>query len=146
MAKQARYSGDKLVLFAAAKSVTESKHKLAKSDEVALGMQTEGRWYTPEGLVVAREGGSEKKGAGYDSPYPDGAINLTLVVRLLAEGPNWIVYVEPSMVKYYAGRPNPEKLDPKDPSVPGWATGQVDVLQFEIYKACLLYTSDAADE
>ena len=35
--------------------------------------------------------------------------------------------------------PAPEKLDPKDPSVPGWATGQIDELQFEIYKALKQY-------
>nr|MBA3453935.1 hypothetical protein [Deltaproteobacteria bacterium] len=79
-------------------------------------------------------GGTGTKGAGYDSPYPDGSINLTLVVRLLADGQNWIVHVEPAMVKFYAGRPNPERLAPNDPAVPGWATGQVDALQYEIYE------------
>lgn len=132
MAKQARYQGDKLVLFNATKTTVESKHKIAKSDELALGMQTTARWYTAEGMVAP---GSDED----MRQVPDKSIRMTLVVRILPDADNWIVHVEPSMLRRVAGSPKPEVLDPKDPSVPGWATGQVDTLQFEIHKALAPY-------
>jgi len=131
-AKQARYQGDKLVLFNAAKAATESKHKLAKADEASLGFQTIGRWYTQDGMLAP---GSDED----MRQVPDKSIRMTLVVRLLPDGDKWIIQVEPSMLRRISGSPKPESLDPKDPSVPGWATGQVDALHFEIHKALAAY-------
>lgn len=131
-AKSAHYKGDKLTLFAAAKTATEAKYKLQKSDEVALGFQTEGRWYTPEGLAA-----SERNGDMRD--VPDRSINVVLVVRLLPDGDAWVVSVKPIMLRYFAGRPNPDKLTEDDPSVPGWATGKVDNLALEIHEALKQY-------
>ena len=132
MAKQARYQGDKLQLFAAVKAATEAKYKLEKSDENTLGMQTTGRWYTPDGL---------SNSASSESPQEmvDKSINLTLVVELLPEGNNWVVSVRPYMLRFNAGQPKPDKLDPKDPSVPGWVTGKVDELSFAIYQGMRQY-------
>jgi hypothetical protein len=139
-AKTAHYKGDKLVLFNASKAVTESKYKIAKSDETTLGFQTVGRWYTPEGLVVDREGGSEqRKSGGYDSAYPDLSINILLVVTLLPDGDEWVVKVTPVMERFHAGRPNTDKLSENDPSVPGWATGKADMLAVEIHDALKQY-------
>ena len=67
------------------------------------------------------------------------SIRMTLVVRLLPDGDNWIVHVEPSMLRRLSGNPKPEVVDPKDPSVPGWVNGQVDTLQFEIHQALAQY-------
>lgn len=132
LAKTARYSGDKLVLFHAVKAATEAKYQLAESDETTLGLSTTARWYTPEGLAA-----SERNGDMRD--VPDRSINIKLLVRLLPDGPNWIVSVEPKMLRYFAGRPNPDVLTPEDPSVPGWATGKVDQLQFAIHDALKQY-------
>ena len=52
-AKTARYKGDKVAMFNAVKEATEAKYQLQKSDENAMGMQTTGRWYTPEGLAAS---------------------------------------------------------------------------------------------
>lgn len=132
MAKQARYQGDKLVLFNAVKTATEAKYKLAKSDETTLGMQTIGKWYTQDGMVAA---GSDEN----MQDVPDKAIRVSLVVRLVPDGDKWIVAVEPFMVQRLSGSPQPRKLEANDPSVPGWATGQVDTLQFEIHSALKQY-------
>jgi hypothetical protein len=132
LAKQARYQGDKLVIFNGVKSVTEAKYKIDTSDETALGLKTKPRWFTPEGLVSP--GGDDNM-----KDTPDRSIRISLVVRLLPDGDKWIVEVIPAMERYFAGRPNTDKLDPKDPSVPGWATGQVDELQFEIHKALVQF-------
>ena len=132
MAKQARYTGDKLAIFNATKAAVESKYKLEKSDETTLGMQTKARWYTQDGILAP----------GSDENYrevPDKAIRVVHVVRMLPDGDKWIVQDDPLLMRRVAGSPQPEKLDLKDPSVPGWATGQVDELQFEIYKALKQY-------
>jgi hypothetical protein len=130
--KIARYRGDKLVLFNAARQVTEAKYKLAKSDETTLGFQTVGRWYTPEGLAASERGDSMLD-------VPDRSINESLVVTLLPDGDAWVVDVKPLMMRYFAGRPNPDKLEPNDPSVPGWATGKVDQLALDIHDALKPY-------
>ncbi len=132
MAKQARYQGDKLAIFNAAKAAAESKHKLAVSDEMALGFQTTPRWYREDG-VVAR---------GTDENFqdiPDNSIRMSLVVRMLPDADKWIVQVEPLMHRKLIGSPAPQPLRPNDPSLPGWTRGQVDNLHFEIYQALKPY-------
>ena len=132
MVKQARYRGDKAELFLAAKTATESKHRLAKVDEQALGFQTIGRWYTHEGILAP---GSDEA----IRQVPDRSIRMTLVVRLLPDGQDWIVEVEPSMMRRTSGSPQPQPLDAKDADVPGWAHGQVDNLYFTIHEALKAY-------
>ncbi len=131
-AKTARYQGDKLVLFNTAKAAAESKHKIAKFDENSLGFQTAGRWYTLDGTVAP---GTDEN----VQDVPANSIRMTLVVRLLPDGDKWIVQVEPSMLQRIAGSPQPQPLDVKDASVPGWAFGQVDTLHFEVHKALAPY-------
>ncbi|MBX3160320.1 MAG: hypothetical protein KF773_30430 [Deltaproteobacteria bacterium] len=128
-AKAARYQGDKLALFAAMKTTVESHYRLHQSDETTLGLQTVARWYSPEGLVASAQGSENVKN------LPDNSLSVSLVVRLLADGDNWIVNIEPVMLRYRAGRPNPDRIVPTDPSVPGWATSKVDQLYFDINKA-----------
>jgi hypothetical protein len=126
LAKTARYQGDKLAMFGAAKTATEGKYKLEQSDETTLTIQTVGKWFTPEGLV-ATSGDSDMR------HVPDRSVRIALTVKLVPDGDKYLVLVEPQMMRYFAGRPNPDKLDPKDPSVPGWATGKVDELALEIH-------------
>ncbi|MBL9019682.1 MAG: hypothetical protein JNL83_36160 [Myxococcales bacterium] len=132
MAKQARYTGDKLAIFNATKAVVEAKYKLEKSDETALGMQTKARWYTQDGVLAP---GSDEN----FQQVPHNAIRVVHVVRMLPDGDTWIVQDEPLLMRRVAGSPQPEKLELGNASVPGWATGQVDELQFEIYKALKAY-------
>jgi hypothetical protein len=131
-AKSAHYKGDKLVLFAAAKSATESKYKLQKSDETTLGMQTDGRWYTPEGLAAGERGGDMRD-------VPDKSLQIALVVTLQPDGDTWVVNIKPLMIRYHAGSPKPEPVAENDPSVPGWATGKVDQLALDIHDALKQY-------
>jgi hypothetical protein len=121
LAKTARYQGDKLAIFAAIKSATEAKHKLAMSDETTLTVQTIGRWYTPEGLVSTTGDQDIRQ-------VPDRSINIVLTVKLLPEGDKWIVDVQPKMTRINKGSPLPENLSPTDASLPGWASGKVDQL------------------
>lgn len=131
-AKSARYQGDKLALFATVKSTVESKYNLTKSDETTLGMQTEGRWYSPEGLAQTPRGGDMRD-------VQDKSINFAVVVTMLPEGDNWIVKVTPILARFNQGIPKPEPLKEGDASLPGWVEGKVDQLALDIHKALAQY-------
>lgn len=131
-AKQARYQGDPQQLFATMKAAVESKYKVMKSDEASRGLQTDGRWYNPEGQAVSATMGDVRD-------VPDQSINVSLVVELLPEGQSFVVSIKPVFLRYHKGRPNPDVLDAKDPSVPGWAHGKGDNLAVEIYNAMKQY-------
>jgi len=126
-AKTARYHGDKLAIFNAMKEAVAAKYTIEKSDETTLGLNTTNRWYTPEGLAASERGDMRD--------VPDRSIGIVFVVKVLPDGDNWVVNVEPMMQRYFAGRPNPDKLSAEDPSIPGWATGKVDNLQLDINTA-----------
>jgi hypothetical protein len=132
-AKSARYTGDKLELFAHVKAATEAKYKLTKSDETSLGMQTEARWFSTEGLAVT------PRSEGDMRDVPDKSINIALVVTMLPDGNNWIVKVTPVMARYNQGIPKPEPLKENDPSLPGWVQGKVDELSLDIHTALSKY-------
>jgi hypothetical protein len=130
MAKTARYKGDKLELFAAVKAATEAKYTLTKSDETTLGMQTEARWFSPEGLSQTPRGeGTEMQ------DLVDKSINIALVVTMLPDGDAWVVKVTPVMSRYNRGIPKPEPLKEGDASLPGWVESKVDTLALDIHKA-----------
>ncbi|HEY4181482.1 MAG TPA: hypothetical protein VGM90_31765 [Kofleriaceae bacterium] len=136
-AKTARYTGDKATLFAAAKAATEAKYELAKVDEASLGFQTKPKWFTPEGIIAPGNDEDIKD-------VPDKSIRLTLVVRLLPDGSNWIVQVDASMLRRIAGSPQPEPVKLGDPSVPGYAQNMTDQLQYDIWTAMKPYEVKSA--
>ena len=131
-AKTAHYKGDKAAMFNIVKDTTAAKYNLQKADENALGMQTVGRWYTPEGL-----GASERNGDMRD--VPDNSLNIAMVVTLVPDGDSYVVQIKPLMMRYHAGSPKPEPITEDDPSVPGWAHGKVDQLALDIHTALAQY-------
>jgi hypothetical protein len=131
-AKTARFRGDKLVMFTAAKETTEAKYKLAESDETTLALVTAGRWYNPEGLGLTAT--MENLGN-----VPDRSLFVSLRMKLVPDGDAYSVSVSPTIMRYHEGRPNPDKLAPDDPSLPGWVNGMVDQLQFAIYEVLKPY-------
>jgi hypothetical protein len=126
-ARTARYRGDRLAMFQAARGATADRYQIAVSDETTLRIETTGRWYTPEGL-----GASERNGDMRD--VPDRSIHLRMIVLLVPQGDDWAVAVTPVMMRYFTGRPNPDPLAPDDPSLPGWAHGRVDQLYGAIHE------------
>ncbi len=137
LAKSARYQGDKLVLFGAVKAATESKYKLEQSDETTLSLQTAGKWYGADGSFSTWDPTNPKADnrTGVDEQH----YNIMLTVRLLPDGDKYVVSVEPTILRSTVGRPNADKLSPKDPSMPGWVTGKVDELAFNIYNSIKQY-------
>jgi len=134
-AKAARYRGNPQMIFAALRTAVEAKYQLAVADETALRIETTDRWYTPEGLAASERGDDIRD-------VPDRSIHLRLIVRLVPDGELWSVSIEPVMQRYFAGRPNPDRLTPDDPSVPGWATGKVDQMHAAIHDALATYESE----
>ncbi|HEY6180576.1 MAG TPA: hypothetical protein VIX73_39310, partial [Kofleriaceae bacterium] len=132
IARTARYRGDKLAMFAAARAATAERYRITLSDETTLRIETAGRWYTPDGL-----GASERNNAMRD--VPDRSIHLRMIVRLVPRGDDWGIAIEPVMMRYFAGRPNPDLLAPDDPSLPGWAHGKVEQLSSAIHRALASY-------
>lgn len=131
-AKSARYKGDKLQMFAAIKTTTEAKYHIEKADETTLGLQTVGRWYTPEGLAAGERNDDMRD-------VPDKSLRIALVVTMQADGDTYLINVKPLMIRYIAGSPKPEAVAAEDPSVPGWASGKVDELAMDIHGALAAY-------
>ena len=134
-AKAARYRGNQAMIFGAMRAAVEAKYQIAVADEAALRIETTARWYTPEGLAASERGDDMRD-------VPDRSIHLRLIVRLVADGELWSVSVEPVMQRYFAGRPNPDRLTPDDPSVPGWASGKVDQMHAAIHDALATFESE----
>lgn len=132
-AKSARYQGDKLELFANVKTATEAKYKVMKSDETSLGLQTEARWFSPEGLAVTPRGENDMR------DVPDKSVNIALVVTMLPDGSNWVVKVTPILERWNTGIPKPEPLKEGDASLPGWVQGKVDELAMAIHSQLAKY-------
>ena len=140
MAKVARYQGDKLQLFAGMKETIEGKYKVDVSDETKLAVKTTGRWYTPDGLVSnwSPEDGRGTKGVAKledgRSGTMDRALNIALVAQLLPENENWVVHIEPIILRYNEGQPKLELVRPDDPSLPGFVKGKSDELAYDVNK------------
>jgi hypothetical protein len=132
LARGARYRGDKLAMLAAARLATADKYQIATSDETTLRIETAGRWYTPDGLGAAERSHDMRD-------VPDRSIHLRLIVRLVPRGDDWGVAIEPVMMRYFTGRPNPDVLAQDDPSLPGWTRGRVDQLYSAIHRALAGY-------
>jgi hypothetical protein len=151
LAKTARYRHDsKLALFEIVRATVEKKHQIVQSDEMALTINTRGRWYTPEGLasqwqpsdMQAAQRPAFHQPAGFDGGrqmLPDKSLHIALTIKLMPEGRNWIIYVSPTIKRFHEGMPNLEKVDPTAADVPTWATGKVDKLSYDIHRALRKY-------
>jgi len=131
-AKAARYQGDRQQLFAVIKQTVASSYKIQKADDAAYGLQTEGRWYNPEGQAVSSPMGDARD-------VPDGSLNIALVVTLEPDGERHIVAVKPIIARFIKGQPAPQPLEATDPSLPGWVHGKGDNLQVSLYEALKQY-------
>jgi len=136
-AKQARYQGDRQQIFAVIKQTVQSKYGILKADDAALGLQTEGRWYTAEGQPISTSMGDTRE-------IPDQSLNISFVVELLSEGDRLIVSVKPIFSRHVKGKKEPDILDAKDPSVPEWAHGKGDNLQVTLHEALKQYEAGGA--
>lgn len=131
MAKTARYTGDKLQIFATMRAAVEAaNYKLTKTDEATLAVQTEAKWFSPEGLT------QNPRGEGTEMiDLVDKSINIAMVVRMFPDGDVWVVKVTPVMTRYNKGIPKPEPLREGNLSVPGWVESKTDSLALDIHKA-----------
>lgn len=130
MARTARYKGDKLELFAAAKAAVEDKYTLQQTDETTLRIITKGSWVSPEGLT------QNPRGEGAEMiDLIDKSINFALVVELLPEGDAWVTKTTAVLARYNRGIPKPEPLQEGDISLPGWVQSKIDSMVLDLHKA-----------
>ena len=132
-AKAAHYRGEPVALLGATRAAVAAKYEVATADETARRIETTARWYTPEGLSASAGGADDLR------DIPDRSIQLKLIITLVPYGDDWSVSIEPIMRRYFTGRPNPDRLAPGDPSVPGWATGKVEQLYAAIHEGLKSY-------
>jgi hypothetical protein len=148
LAKTARYNADKLRIFQLTKWVTERKYQIYQSDETALTIYTKARWHTPEGLGSQWSDPGDVIGVGNNINFVtqrgrpairDQSLLIAMIIRILPEAKNWVVYIETKIWRYNVGMPNLEPVDPKRIDLPGWATGKANQLQYEIYNVLKKY-------
>jgi hypothetical protein len=135
MAKTAHYKGDKAQIFEDMKATVEADYQIEKADPAALEVDTNKKWYSPEGMVVTRTG-SANNGEGM---VPDRSISFGAVVQLVPDGESYVVKVSPVMMQYHAGSPKPSDIHENDADAPGWSHDRVDTLAIKIHKALQKY-------
>ncbi len=131
-ARTARYKGDKLEIFRAARAAVEAKFKLEAADENTLGFKTIGTWYDPEGGIAMDNASASSTTR---TMVPDKSLNIQYVVGLKPDGDTWIVEVKPIINRYHAGSPQPEPLQEGDISLPGWVGGKTDSVALDVHNA-----------
>jgi hypothetical protein len=113
-----------------------------------MTIYTQARWYTPEGLGSQWTDPGDVIGAGRDiNPLTqngrpairDKSLRISLIIRVLPEAKNWVVYIESKIFRFNIGMPNLEPVDAKRIDLPGWATGKADQLAYEIYSVLRQY-------
>lgn len=135
-AREARYQGDRQQIFAVIKQTVAESYQIERADDMALGLQTQGHWYNPEGQSISANISDARD-------VPDRSLNVSLVVELLPDGDRLVVSVKEHIMRYIKGRPNPDLLDEKDPSLPGWVHGKSENLQVAINQALRSYEAKA---
>ena len=127
-ARETRYKAAPATLYAEVKAVTEGEYKTAVSDEGALVLQTQARWYTPDGQIDTTRGDNPSR-------LQDNSINLSLVVGLVkVDADSYKVQIEPIVLRQHGLTSKPDRLDAKDPLVPGWVHGKLESLQVSIFE------------
>jgi hypothetical protein len=136
-AKETRYKADPNALMQAAKDVIEAKqYKLGKADAPNLTLETLGRWYNPEGQLVSENDDMRQ--------VPDRSLKLTLVIKFVKDGDAYLIVVGKKLLRYFAGRPNPDTLADDDPSIPGWVQGKQDGMAFDLHDGLKAYAVPTA--
>jgi hypothetical protein len=137
-AREARYKADPATLYAAVKGVTQVDYQIASSDDSGFVLQTEPRWYTPDGQVDTTHGDNIAR-------LQENSVNFSVVVRLVkADADSYTVSVEPVALRLRGLSSKPEPLDLKDPSAPGWVHGKVQSLQLGLYDRLQQYAVTGA--
>lgn len=128
-AHNARYRKSPSELYAIARETAEQDYKIGEDDPANHRFATTRQWYSPEG-------GRQSPGAGNYAQLDDHSVNLSLVVSVV-EGDMGTsrVEIEPVVLQYMAGSPQPRPLASDDPNMPPWIHGRVESLELAIYKS-----------
>ena len=136
-AQDTTYSGAPATLFAAMKSAVEdANNKIQKSDDGELTVETLGVWYTPEGQVDTMIDNNIAR-------LQDDSVNIAYSVKLKQAGnaTSYKVEVTPVIGRKHGLTSAPDKVDPDDPSLPGWVAGKANSLRVHIHDKMAMYAS-----
>ena len=126
-ARATTYSGAPAELFAATKSAVEEAHyQIQTSNDGDLTLETRGIWYNPDGQIDTSIDTNIAR-------LQEDSINIEYTVKLVQNGGTWRVDVTPLIGRKHGLTSTPDKVDPEDPSLPGWVQGKTDSLAIHIH-------------
>jgi len=134
-AQDTTYSGAPATLFAAMKSAVEdANNKIHTSNDADLTVETDGIWYTPEGQIDTTVGDNIAR-------LNDDSVNIAYSVKLAQAGSatTYKVQVTPVIGRKHGLSSTPDKVDPDDPSLPGWVAGKANSLRVHIHDKMAMY-------
>jgi len=136
-AQDTTYSGAPATLFAAMKSAVEdANNKIHTSNDGELTVETLGVWYTPEGQIDTMIDNNIAR-------LQDDSINIAYSVKLAQAGTatTYKVQVVPVIGRKHGLSSAPDKIDPDDPSLPGWVAGKANSLRVHIHDKMAMYAT-----
>jgi hypothetical protein len=126
-AREARYSASSDVVFKGVLRAVQTKYEVADADPQQRWLRTRERWFE-------RDGTSEDRNA--DDAYIVRGGTIILAFEIAVKGAEGAYHVEvvPLVLEVLVGSPQPRRLAPDDPAMPGWVSGKIDNLYVMIYE------------
>jgi hypothetical protein len=135
-ARTARYNTDPSTIYGIAEQAAKANyHKILEADPLKGMFITTGKWYSPDGQ-------SESAGVGDSVQVEDGSLYVQLLVAVArGEDGSVGVTVTPVVERFRMGVGEHEKVQPGDPSLPGWVQGKADTLYIAIHDRAKQYAA-----
>ncbi|HEY6032937.1 MAG TPA: hypothetical protein VIV58_01725, partial [Kofleriaceae bacterium] len=126
-ARATTYNGAPAELFAATKTAVEDMHyQIHSSNDGELTLETLGIWFNPDGQIDTAIDNNIAR-------LQEDSINITYTVKLVQNNGTWRVDVTPLIGRKHGLTSTPDKIEPEDPSLPGWVGGKTDALVIHIH-------------
>ena len=133
-ARHAHYHGPPGELLDGAAAAVESEHYTIAGKDPQTGE------LTTKMKLWAENGDLETPGPGGYTHVQARNIGMVFRVRVTSVGDNaYELAIDTHIERVFADRPNPDVLDPGDPSLPGWVHGRIDDLGVAIHDQLAAY-------
>jgi hypothetical protein len=136
-ARGAKYDAPPEVVFNGVVEAVGSVQKIAGQDPSQGLIETETRWYEPDGTLARR-------GSDDEAFVTDGAILLGFLVGVRGQPGAWHVEVLPIAYQHRSGSPQAREMRPDDPQMPGWVKGKIDNIFLAVHGKLKEYEVGAA--
>ena len=133
-AKTAVYVAPPADLFRIAMEVAAATYKIGDTDEAAFQFVTRSRMYSIEGEPRSLTDGMTTKGPN--------SIELAFHIEVVEVEPRrYAIVITPRTLKYTSNMVAPQELAPDAVDLPGFVSGRVDTMAFEIYERAKAHAS-----